>query len=556
MKQIIAVDIGAYLTKVAIVEPKRNLLEVSSLKHFLTPYQKEDIFGEEAFFEKLFSLVPQSRIKAAQLAIGLPSPTTNFALFELPAMNRSDLQKAIVSEARRTIRPTPADGDVLRHVIVKNPKSKEAHHTSVLAGAGIEADIFRYYSLFERQGVTPSFIGSSASSLMVYPLGYYSGLPENWCFVDIGYINTTIVIFSGTVPTLVRTILFASRDFVRAISTGKKIAMEEAQQLFLKREAPEVVNASWGYLVSEIRRSFAYYKEISGGKAIEGVYFTGGVFSVAPYIDSLKKNIGGKVELFNIASVNKISLEGVNPEKRAVASYFFANALGLALSVGIKKQVLNFLPLSALKEKQTEAVKSLAQQVLIFVTGALIVIFCLLLFGAWATKSKLKAETQTFSEKEYEAIVKAEKNILTLESEITAQDDFISEKANFNQSHQKVFAIIAKYLPSNAYLTITETSKVTLAGQSGGGRRGRQGSPQDSSSSEGESLKCNGWIQGTYEETVDQLRLFVKKLSKSGMFKQVSLTKRPALENEPFQPFATDFTIEVRRVFELELTIK
>ncbi|MCF7907606.1 MAG: pilus assembly protein PilM [Candidatus Omnitrophica bacterium] len=555
MKQIIAVDIGACLTKIAIAEPKRNVLEVTSLKHFSTPYQREDEFDEEAFFEKLFSLVPQNKIKAAQLAIGLPSPTTNFAFFEIPAMARSDLQRAIISEAQRTIRPTPTDTDILRYVVIKNPKSKEAHHTSVLAGAGIEADILRHYSLFEHRGIAPSFVGSSASSLMVYPLGYYSDLPENWCFVDIGYTNTTIVIFSGAIPTLVRTILFASRDFIRAISTDKKIEMEEAHRLFLKREAQEVVNTSWEYLVSEIRRSFAYYKEISAGKPIEGVYFTGGIFSVAPYIDVLKKNVGGKVELFNVSSVKKLSLEGINPEERSAANYFFANSLGLALSVEEKKQTLNFLPSSALKEKQTETVKSLIQQVLTFVAIGLIVILCLLLFGVIAAKSKQKFETKTFSEEEYNQVVAAEQDILALENEISAQNAFVEAKSKLNQSRRKVFMTIAKYIPTNAYLTTSEITKGSSS--SGGGRGAQRGSRGSSSSSnEGESLKCEGWIQGSYEDTIEQLKLFIKKLSKSGVFSKVVLSEVPPLEDEVFQPFDSDFTVKARRPFKFELELK
>jgi len=235
MKRIVAIDIGAYLTKVTIAEPKGKILDLVAFKYFFTPYQKEDELDEEAFFAELFSLLPQDKLKTARLAIGLASSTTNFSLFHVPPMSHSDLQRGIISEAKRTIRPAPADNDILRYVIIKNSKSDDSRQNSVLAASGLQSEIDRHFKLFQSQGLSPSFIGSAASSLMVYPLGYYRQLPENWCFIDIGYTNTTIVIFSGSVPALVRTILFAGRDFVRAISTEKKISNEKAQEMLLKQ---------------------------------------------------------------------------------------------------------------------------------------------------------------------------------------------------------------------------------------------------------------------------------------------------------------------------------
>ena len=556
MKQIIAIDIGAYLTKVTIAEPKGKTLEVSVLKHFLTPYQKEDTFDEESFFEQLFAIVPQAELKVAQVAIGLPSTTTNFSFFDMPPIARSDLKQAITSEAQRTIRPTPAEGDIVRYVIFKNPKAKESRQVNVLAGAGIEADVMRYCSMFQQQGIVPGFIASSASSLMVYPLGYYPQLPENWCFIDIGYTDTKIVIFSAEMPTLVRTIMFATRDFVQAIATEKKIDFQDAHRLFLKQEAPEVVNNSWGYLISEIRRSFAYYKEISAGKAIEGVYFTGGIFSVGPYIDILKKNIGGKVEFLDLASVNNLSLEGADPEQRASASYFFVTSIGLILSYFQQKQVLNFLPSTVLKEKQTQVIQSLAQQALKLVAGGLIVLLLLLLFRASVSKGNLSKEAKTFSEEKYQSVMAAAKEMSDLEDKVKTQEDFIAGETEVNQSRREALAVIAKYIPTNAYLASTEITASTASADQGSGRGRRGRRAKKAASEEGESFKCNGWIQATYEDSIDQLRIFVKKLSKSEIFKEVSLAKRPALEDEPFQPYASDFTMNVRRKFELELKLK
>ena len=52
------------------------------------------------------------------------------------------------------------------------------------------------------------------------------------------------------------------------------------------------------------------------------------------------------------------------------------------------------------------------------------------------------------------------------------------------------------------------------------------------------------------------MRIFANKLRKSGVFAEVS-GKEPALgTDEPFLPYASDFTEIIRRNFSLELKLK
>ena len=107
MKKIIAVDIGACLTKVTLAEDKPKELEILTFKYFSTPYRKDEVFDDEVFFERLFAFASKEEMKSAQVAVGLASPTTNFSFFEVPPMASADLKRAIASEAKRTIPPTP-----------------------------------------------------------------------------------------------------------------------------------------------------------------------------------------------------------------------------------------------------------------------------------------------------------------------------------------------------------------------------------------------------------------------------------------------------------------
>ncbi|MDD3296526.1 MAG: pilus assembly protein PilM [Candidatus Omnitrophica bacterium] len=552
MKPAISIDIGTYLTKTTEVTHSRGVFRILSLKYFRTPYDNSGIIDEDVFFESLHKNVSLQKLKAADVGVSVPSTFVNYAVFDLPPMSRSDFDKAVVNEARRVIRPVPAEEDIVRYVTLKEHKSKGAGQLSILAAAAMRREVFKYFSFFTNRGITPDSIGSTASNLAAYAAGYLPEASRDWCFIDIGYANTTLVIFSNNKLSLVRNILFASRDFVQAIAKHEHINEAEAEAKFLKNESQDSVSGSWSYLVSEIRRSFAYYKEISGGKIIDSIWFSGGIFKIEVYADLLKKKLGGKINLFNMNALKNVSMDNLPSQELTGTGAVFANALGMALSMHSRQPALNFLPSEARKEKKIRQFRIFSGNILGVAAAFLLVVFFVLFVRLQFLNRSLSVIKSKFSKSEYDTVMKAEKNIDTLNKQIKIQEAFVKKMQEVSSSKTKSLEIIAKYIPSNTALETFEFSSESSSSESG---RRRRSASQAKEGQDFKNIKLSGVIDATLEDAVDQLKLFTEKLSRSGVFAEVIL-RRPGSEEEPLYLQSDNFTGKKKRKFEIELELK
>jgi type IV pilus assembly protein PilM len=548
MRQIIGIDIGGSLTKVIEASVTRGMLKILALKFFKTPYQKDDIIDEEEFFGELYKIVSPQKMRTSEVGVSIPAPYANFSVLDLPDMPKADLDRAILSEGRRTIRPTPADDDILRYVQLKSAKSKDAKRLSILVGAAVKAQLIKYTSLFANQGFSPDFIGSTSSNLMIYSFGYFAETAQDWCFIDIGYSNTTMVIFKENSLALVRNIMFASKDFIKAIAAEKKVDAKEAEALFIKQTEEDTISENWEYLVSEIRRSFAYYKETSGGKSINSIYFSGGIFNGGQYVEHMRQKVGGKITLFDIRSLKNVSTDMVSSEDFVNSSALFANVIGLSLCMEGKHPTLNFLPSEAVKEKHVEKAKALSLRLLV-VSALVLGGICCLLFLRWSFLSaQLSQAKKHFSEKEYEAATEVSRSINSLKQQVEAQKSFVETIKAKNLLTKKVLEVIAKHIPSNCAL-----SKADLGESSQSNAPATMGQPGMQAS--GKNFKISGNIDATLEDAQEQLELLEKKLKRSGIFVNVKMGY-PEIKDEYFELAGNAYTPKKNREFTVELELK
>ncbi|MFA7677069.1 MAG: hypothetical protein WCY34_02745, partial [Candidatus Omnitrophota bacterium] len=165
MKPVVSIDIGAYLTKITEVTHSRGVFKVLALKFFKTPYNNSGSIDENVFFENLYKNISSQKLKSADVGISIPSACVNYAVFDLPVMPQSDFDKAVVGEARRVIRPAPAEDDIVRYAISKERKNKESGQLSILSASAIHREVLKYFSLFTNRGVVLDSVGSTASNL-------------------------------------------------------------------------------------------------------------------------------------------------------------------------------------------------------------------------------------------------------------------------------------------------------------------------------------------------------------------------------------------------------
>ena len=555
MSLIISVDVGTQLTKIVEAIKGRGGLKIISLRYFKTPYQDPEAIDDTAFFEQLFDFFPSQVFKSAAVAVSIPASNANYAVFELPPMPAADLKRAALSEAKRVIQPSPTKGDIINFVSLKATGGESSGELSVFAGAAAKEAMLNYYSLFKSQGITVDYLGVTPSSLAVYASGCMPDMPRHWAFVDIGYKNTTIVICTNGLVALVRNISFAASDFIQAIVTHKKVEANEALDIFLRGESADLTVNNWNYLVGEIRRSLAYYKEISGGNIIDAICFSGGIMGATSAFERLEKSIGGRITLFDLGKLKNLSLDSSVAEGVSSNSFMFATAVSSILCMEARTPVLNFLPVEAIKERTAKKVKLISVKLSLVGVIVLAVVFVSLFLRTQVLKAKLSSLSKEFSQQEYTIALTTEKAINTLEQQVSKQKDFLELIAAAGATRYKVLEVIGKYIPSNVYLNSAGIGKAKRGGRKGGGSSRGGSRAIKVQPDEWKKFYFEGIIEATLEDAQQQLELFKKKLNRSGIFSYISIDW-PEVDNESFNPLGYDITFEKEREFNLEVELK
>lgn len=519
---LIGIDIGSSLTKVIEAEVGKDAFEILSLESFPTPYKDSEI-DKASFFELLYKNIPSQRLKSALISISVPSSAINFSIFDLPKMPKDELDKVIAREALRKILPVPSQQDVLKYTFLREIKVKGSVQSNFLVGAGSKPVIGKYLDLFKSEGITPHFIGSTPLSIMMSFYEYKVSPAGNWAFIDIGFRNTSVVIFSKTDLVLIRNIPFAAFDFVSAFAKKTAIDFSKALDLFMQGKImDDSISSSWQYLLTELRRSFAYFKEITDNQRIDSLLFSGGMFKAGQTFDYLKRSMGGNLELFDLAAIGHISAKRIPRDLLACESTLFATALGLALSLRPNKRpVLNFIPAEVYQEKKLRKLRIISVKTLFITSIILGCAFILLSTRIVFVKVQLRQLNKDFSESEYKRVSEQAAKINARLGNINKQKEWVTKIVKQGFNWDKFFIILSKNIPANVFI---EELKIKYASESQGPETtGEMGQIKSSSKRKVFVVNMNALAVGNYEYAKRETDKFYRGLIDSGFFTEVNL---------------------------------
>lgn len=451
-KALIGIDIGSDSTKILEAVLSRGILEIVNLGQFKTPYKGIEI-DEEVFFKQLYKQVPLPLLKNSDFSFSVPSSAVNFSVLELPKMPQADLKQVILREGRRKISPPPSENDIFDSIVMEEKGGKGGNQTvKIFVGCGSRQIIEERVSLFRGQGVLPKFIGSAPFVLTRYASEYLPSIKGNLAFIDIGFKNTNLIIFNSQKIILARTIPFASFHFIDSLAKKKAIRFQEAEELFLKNPADTILTLdSLEYLLSEMRRSFAYSKELDSAGRIDVIYFSGGLLKNAEIFNLLKSKVGGKVEAFAFQPIKQA--EKFKTEEFILEGPAFATALGLTLALKpSRKAILNFLPPEIPRAKRAEVLKLIWIQVLIWVVlGILFLLGSILSRIGWVVLQTDRL-SKDFSEEEYRYFTKKANEINLRMSNFRKQKDLREEALRSCSVWDEMLLTLTKVLPPEVFI--------------------------------------------------------------------------------------------------------
>ncbi len=317
----LGVDIGGGSLKVVELKPVGNRPQLVTYGYVDESYNiikddTPDALREIA--DHLRELLKQSRVTSNRAVSALPSFSVFSSIINLPAMAKKDLISAVRWEAKKFV-PIPLEEMILDWEVLKEPgqvisdgeeigekrkkdeidkeKSKNAKgetakgNLKVLLTAAPKNLVNRYVELFKEVGLqlvgleTESFalerslVGNDLNPVMV---------------VDLGSRFTSIIIFSGGVPILNRSIDVGGRSVTKGLAETMGLSEPQAEQykrdmsISLEKEPLEKLPRPVAYLINSLINEMRYILNIYQSQSrqpVSKVILTGGSCFVAGLAD-------------------------------------------------------------------------------------------------------------------------------------------------------------------------------------------------------------------------------------------------------------------------------
>lgn len=308
-KRRLVLDMGASAIRLCELTPTKTGYQLSKY------YQRDVVFdpaGDEeerktARANVLKELLKEAKVRSKKTIIGVPGQSVFTRPRPLPPVPEHKVTQIVRYEIQQQI-PFPLDQIALDYQVLDRTEGGGYY----VLMAAIKVDIV------ERNLDILKGVKRSPDVVDVCPLAAYNWLKsagefgdqgECVALVDLGAATTDIVIERDNQFRWNRPLSLGGNDITKAIADEFGVSFEEAERLKRERafaptgdpqrdgKAGEVVGRVLSRLVSEITRSFSYYRSQPGGGPVSRVVVTGGGACLRNIIPYLQRQLGMEVRI-------------------------------------------------------------------------------------------------------------------------------------------------------------------------------------------------------------------------------------------------------------------
>ena len=327
--ETVGLDIGKHSIKVVAIEKEGGEKTITAYNIKKIPFDTNS--------EQLEQLVKETfeeiDLKVEYVNMSVAGPDVIARFINLPKMNREQLENALVFEAEKYI-PFNISEVVLDFLILGD--ALEPGQMRVLLAAAKKEPIEEKVRMLEKLGIKIHVVDTD-------PFATFNAFTEitppdedsGTAFLDIGHVQTNVLISIGKTPCFMRQIQIGGKDVEDELCRGLSITPEKAEEYVLgigEGDKESVIQASrrvLDNLTREVHLSFGYF-ENRYNKSINTVYGCGGMIFQEGVIDYLGEKLGIKVERWNPVRGLKIS-ENLSREDVESVAPRLAVSIGLAL---------------------------------------------------------------------------------------------------------------------------------------------------------------------------------------------------------------------------------
>jgi type IV pilus assembly protein PilM len=306
-KDIIGIDIGSKHIKVVQLKESKGSHRLERLG--VTPLQPElivdgSILDSTRVVEAIKELVLNTGIKAKDVTLSVSGHSSVIIKrVSLPQMTEEELEEQIRFEAEQYI---PFDiEDVSLDFQILGP-AEEENMMDVLIVAVKKDKISEYVTVIKDAGLNPVIVDVDAFALEnMFELNYEIKEGENIALVNIGASMININILKGGISVFTRDSSVGGnlltealqREFTISYANAEKLKQEETVEGVSPEDITAVLNSAFEDIITEVSRSFDYFRDTTNYENIDQIILSGGVALTKGFAQALSERVGVPVTI-------------------------------------------------------------------------------------------------------------------------------------------------------------------------------------------------------------------------------------------------------------------
>lgn len=306
-KDIIGLDIGSGYIKAIQLKEIKGVYTLERLG--ITPLDPElivdgSILDSTRVLETIKQLVLTTDIKALNTTLSVSGHSSVIIKrITLPEVSEDELSETIHFEAEQYI-PFDIEDVILDFQILG--LAEEEGMIDVLIVAVKRDKINEYASVVKEAGLTPAVVDIDSFALEnMHELNYEFNEEANVALVNVGASMINMNIIKGGVSVFTRDSSVGGNLYTEALQRQFSISFEDAERLKEEGEiegvsmemADPVLNVASDEIISEISRSFDYFRDTTDYEDIDEIILSGGVALIKDFPTFLAERTGINVNV-------------------------------------------------------------------------------------------------------------------------------------------------------------------------------------------------------------------------------------------------------------------
>ncbi|UCH80439.1 MAG: type IV pilus assembly protein PilM [Nitrospiraceae bacterium] len=301
-KDIIGLDIGSKHIKVVQLKNNKDKftlerLGISSLEPELIV--DGSILDSTRVIDSIKELIESTDIQTKDVTLSVSGHSSVIIKrVSLPQMSEDELEESIRFEAEQYI---PFDIEDVNLDFQILGLAETDNMMDVLIVAVKKDKINEYVSVVRDAGLEPVIVDVDAFALEnMYELNYETSDESNVALVNIGASMININILKGGMSVFTRDSSVGGnlltealqREFTLSFQDAEKLIQEEEIEGVSKDEASAVLNSAFTDIITEISRSFDYFRDTTNYENIDEIILCGGVALTKNFVTLLSERVG------------------------------------------------------------------------------------------------------------------------------------------------------------------------------------------------------------------------------------------------------------------------